>query len=62
MQSTREIADDINRFGINSSRIGLGRDSQYRPTLTKDELDVRLELLDQLGIREIDIWNRASAR
>lgn len=56
MQFTREIVDDINSFGINSSRIGLGLDSQYRPSLTKDELDVRFELVEQLGIREIDIW------
>ena len=26
------------------------------PTLTEDELVVRFELLEQLGIREIDIW------
>ena len=27
-----------------------------RPTLTDDELDVRFNLIEQLGIREIDIW------
>ena len=29
----------------------------HRPTLTADELDVRFQLIQQLGIREIDIWS-----
>lgn len=37
-------------------KIGLGLDSQYRPTLTEDELEVRFDLIEQLGIRELDIW------
>jgi hypothetical protein len=53
---TREIVADINSFGINSSKIGLGLDSQYRPTLTDDELSVRFGLIEQLGIKEVDIW------
>jgi hypothetical protein len=29
---------------------------RYRPTLTANELQVRFDLIEQLGIREIDIW------
>ena len=50
---TREIVADINSFGINSSKIGLGLDSQYKPTLTDDELSVRFQLIEQLGIKEV---------
>ena len=54
---TRELMDDLNHFtGKNVDKIGLGLDSQYRPTLTDEELQVRFDLIDQLGIREIDIW------
>ena len=46
-----------NNFGpANVDKIGLGLDSQYRPTLTDPELEVRFDLIEQLGIREIDIW------
>ena len=49
--------DDLNHFtGKNVNKIGLGLDSQYRPTLTEEELQVRFDLIDQLGIREVDIW------
>lgn len=54
---TRELMDDLNHFtGNNVNKIGLGLDSQYRPTLTEEELQVRFDLIDQLGIREVDIW------
>ena len=54
---TRELMDDLNHFtGKNVDKIGLGLDSQYRPTLTDEELQVRFDLIDQLGIRELDIW------
>lgn len=54
---TREIVADINSFGPNHlSKIGLGLDSEYKPTLTAEELDVRFQLIEQLGIRELDIW------
>jgi hypothetical protein len=58
---TRGLMDDLNHFTRDKSQIGLGLDSEtsnnHNPNaLTAAELEVRFDLIEQLGIRELDIW------
>ena len=56
----REITDDVNHFGVGSARIGLGLDSQAEFStggrLNESQLQLRFDLIESLGLREIDIW------